>query len=106
MDGINENLSTLTKLELYDNQIEKISSISFLRNLIILDISFNSIRDMSPVSMCSPTLEELYIAQNKLRKIEGISHLTNLRILDLGANRIRVTIEFNLINNLSFKFYS
>ena len=52
-------------------------------------MSFNSVRDMSPVSCCVE-LRELYLAQNKLRKIQGIRHMKHLKILDLGANRIRV----------------
>mmetsp|Transcript_36439 Transcript_36439/g.34450 ORF Transcript_36439/g.34450 Transcript_36439/m.34450 type:complete len:167 (+) Transcript_36439:52-552(+) len=43
MEGI-EDLITLQKLELYDNQIEQISSLDLLVNLKILDLSFNSIR--------------------------------------------------------------
>ena len=88
MQGV-ETLTTLTKLELYDNQLERISHLENLQMLTILDISFNSIRDMSPVAEL-PLLEELYIAQNKLRKISGLDNLHHLRILDLGANRIRV----------------
>jgi hypothetical protein len=89
MEGI-EDLVTLQKLELYDNQIEQISSLDRLLNLKILDLSFNSIRVMTPdLAQCCPLLEELYIAQNKLRKIEGLEGLSHLRVLDLGANRIR-----------------
>ena len=81
-------LVNLTKLELYDNQVEDIEGIGVLKQLTVLDISFNVIRTMSPVRDC-PLLEELYIAQNKLRKIEGLETLTQLKVLDLGANRIR-----------------
>jgi Leucine-rich repeat (LRR) protein len=88
MDGV-ESLEKLEKLELYDNCIEEISHLDRLGNLLILDISFNAIREMAPVALC-PQLRELYIAQNKLRKIEGLEGLSDLRILDLGANRIRV----------------
>jgi Leucine-rich repeat (LRR) protein len=57
MEGV-ENLITLRKLELYDNQIEQISSLERLSNLLILDLSFNAIREMVPnlVSSC-PLLE-------------------------------------------------
>ena len=57
MEGV-ENLTTLRKLELYDNQIEQISSLERLTNLLILDLSFNAIREMVPdlVSSC-PQLE-------------------------------------------------
>jgi protein phosphatase 1 regulatory subunit 7 len=100
MAGV-ETLTTLHKLELYDNHVQKLSGLENLTNLRILDMSvdcfyssdiyrsFNSIRDMTPVSIL-PNLEELYLAQNKLRKIAGIRDLQRLRILDLGANRIRV----------------
>ena len=89
MTGI-ENLVSLSKLELYDNQIESITSLNRLSNLKILDLSYNSIREMGPVYSC-PLLEELYVAQNKLRKIEGLKNMNYLKILDLGANRIRVS---------------
>lgn len=69
MTGV-EDLVTLTKLELYDNCIEEIVDLSKISNLTILDISFNSIRSMAPVSVCLG-LQELYIAQNKISVIEG-----------------------------------
>lgn len=57
MEGI-ENLSTLRKVELYDNQIEQISGLERLSNLIILDLSFNAIRNMVPnLVSCCPLLE-------------------------------------------------
>jgi len=87
MEGLDNN-NALVKLELYDNMIEELVIPPSLAGLIILDISFNAIRDMSPVALC-PLLEELYIAQNKLRTIEGVNNLTRIRLLDLGANRIR-----------------
>lgn len=89
MEGV-DSLVGLHKLELYDNYIKQLVGLENLANLKVLDMSFNAIRDMSPVSAC-PLLEELYLAQNKLRKIQGIRELRQLRILDLGANRIRVS---------------
>lgn len=56
--------------------------------LKILDMSYNSIRDMAPVAFC-PNLTELYLANNKLRSMAGLRGLSKLRKLDLGANKIR-----------------
>jgi len=78
----------LQKLELYDNVIEKFEQLEYLLQLLILDISFNSIKDMAPVRVCR-NLKELYIAQNKLKEIQGLEDMKQLKILDLGANRIR-----------------
>jgi protein phosphatase 1 regulatory subunit 7 len=87
MEGL-ESLQSLEKLELYDNVIEKFDQLEYLPQLLVLDISFNSIKDMSPVRVCRH-LKELYIAQNKLKEIQGLEDMKSLRILDLGANRIR-----------------
>ena len=59
MEGIND-LDTLEKVELYDNQLLRITALESLTSLKVLDISYNSVRDMSPVSCCL-NLEELYI---------------------------------------------
>lgn len=59
------------------------------KNLRVLDISYNVIRDMNPISQCL-NLQELYIAQNKIKSICGIGQLQHLRKIDLGANRIRI----------------
>lgn len=90
MAGV-ENLVKLEKLELYDNYLQGITHISALKNLTILDLSFNSIRFIPDLAKSCPQLEELYVAQNKLKKIEGLNGLTKLKTLDLGANRIRVS---------------
>lgn len=87
-----EDLVTLEKLELYDNHIEAITSIERLSCLRVLDLSFNSIREIIPLAPHVPLLEELYVAQNKLRKIEGLDGLVHLKLVDLGANRIRVSL--------------
>mmetsp|Transcript_4836 Transcript_4836/g.9939 ORF Transcript_4836/g.9939 Transcript_4836/m.9939 type:complete len:426 (-) Transcript_4836:192-1469(-) len=80
----------LKLLELYDNQIEELVGLdsAFGKTLTVLDMSYNVIRDMSPVQFC-PNLTELYLANNKIKSIEGLSGLSQLVKLDLGANRIR-----------------
>lgn len=91
MEGVG-NLVGLQKLEIYDNQLESVSCLERLNNLLVLDISYNGIRDMSPVRHCTK-LQKLYVAQNKLRTISGLEEMTDLTLLDLGANRIRVRIK-------------
>ncbi|VEU37061.1 unnamed protein product [Pseudo-nitzschia multistriata] len=88
-------LPKLEKLELYDNMVQALDEESLKgcgpSTLKILDMSYNSIRSMTPVEFCNgETLTELYLANNKLKEISGIKHLKSLRKLDLGANKIRV----------------
>jgi protein phosphatase 1 regulatory subunit 7 len=91
------SLSKLQLLELYDNIVQGLDEESLMGcgpSLKTLDMSYNAIRDMSPVRLCctrtGSNLTELYLANNKLKEIAGLSGLVNLKKLDLGANRIRV----------------
>ncbi|CAM9352214.1 unnamed protein product [Phaeothamnion confervicola] len=87
MEGL-EALTSLTKLELYDNQILSMACMESLGRLVVLDLSYNLIKSLAPLRHC-PLLEEVYVAQNRIRVIEGLDGATRLRKLDLGANRIR-----------------
>jgi hypothetical protein len=87
------SLTKLTLLELYDNMVQALDEDSLKGcgpALKTLDMSYNAIRDMTPVQYCCQNLTELYLANNKLKQISGLSGLTQLKKLDLGANRIRV----------------
>ena len=88
------HLTKLRLLELYDNIVQALDEESMKGcgpSLKTLDMSYNAIRDMTPVSYCSPqNLTELYLANNKLKEIKGLASLKNLKKLDLGANRIRI----------------
>ena len=75
---------------LYQNLVKKIENIAHLRNLTVLDLSFNKIRLMDSLATCNfLQLERLYLSSNKITDVEGIFHLTNLKMLELGSNRIR-----------------
>ena len=82
------------KARLYQNMVKKIENISHLRNLTVLDLSFNKIRSTEPLAACPfEYLENLYLSSNKIVDVEGIFHLTQLKMLELGSNRIRAIPE-------------
>ena len=96
IEGVKHLAGTLTKLELYDNQIDEVDMdcLKSLQLLRVLDLSFNALRSMDFLAECNfVQLEELYLAQNKLRRIEGLEGKSSLKVLDLGANRIRVSVN-------------
>ena len=101
MEGLDLPDNKLELLELYDNQIQALDDLNCVGpNLRVLDMSYNVIRDMMPVSIC-PNLTELYLANNKIKSVAGLSSLVKLRKIDLGANRIRTIDEkefTNLVN--------
>ncbi|BGP14752.1 hypothetical protein JCM10213_004309 [Rhodosporidiobolus nylandii] len=92
-------LSELEELDLYDNSLKSVKGLERLEALTSLDLSFNLLRSVSPLSDSSPdspyaypNLTHLYLIQNKLSKIDGVQHRTGLQYLEFGGNRIR-TIE-------------
>jgi protein phosphatase 1 regulatory subunit 7 len=118
-----QGFKKLHLLELYDNQVQELSCLEVPGpNLGVLDMSYNAIRDLSPVGLCVNLTELckfkscmlnlvgnlrmqsaltcsailLDIANNKLKQITGLKGLANLRKIDLGANRIRVMDEEEL----------
>jgi protein phosphatase 1 regulatory subunit 7 len=99
MEGL-ECFQKLKLLELYDNMVQELQCLDMCGpNLNVLDMSYNVIRDLSPVSVCQ-NLTELYIANNKLKHISGLEALVQLKKIDLGANRIRVMEGLDGLVNL------
>lgn len=121
MEGL-QHFKCLDLLELYDNQIPELACLDEGEEgkpgntLRVLDMSYNVIREMQPVSLC-PNLQELCkyrdtlhltsslthadshradLANNKLKDMSGLKELTKLRKLDLGANRIREMVPEEL----------
>ena len=65
-----EHCTELYELELYDNRISVIENLSTLTNLVILDLSFNAIREVTPGSLDRlVNLKKLYLSANKIKVI-------------------------------------
>ncbi|RCN45576.1 leucine Rich repeat-containing domain protein [Ancylostoma caninum] len=103
-------LTTLTELDLYENQIEAIENLHTLVNLKKLDLSFNRyffnslcnavkvvirnlmgdfrIREIKGLSTLTK-LTHIYLVHNKITEIKGLDSLLELELLELGDNRIK-----------------
>ena len=65
-----ENNSELVELELYDNKIVKLENINHLSNLVILDMAFNVIKEVTPGCLDGlVNLKKIFLSANKIRKI-------------------------------------
>ena len=67
-----------------------VESLRGLSTLRVLDLSDNSIADISPL-MGMETLDELYLGHNALTMVPSLRGLSRLRILDLSFNAIDYT---------------
>uniref|UniRef100_A0A182PRK4 Dynein axonemal assembly factor 1 homolog n=1 Tax=Anopheles epiroticus TaxID=199890 RepID=A0A182PRK4_9DIPT len=84
------NLSNLVFLDLYDNQIEKISCLDGLKSLTVLLLGKNRITDISGLVSLKSTLRVLDLHGNKIGNIAGkICQLQELKSLNLAGNALR-----------------
>lgn len=58
-------------------------------SLTKLDLSYNQLQKIHGLEVLGPTLKELYLVENKIKVVEGLDSLVNLEVLELGGNRIR-----------------
>jgi len=80
-----EQCPNLTKLTLWNNEIEDLAPISSLRSLTWLDIDNNEVSDLSPLSDLS-SLQVLYISGNPVDDLSPLEELQELFFL--AANHI------------------
>lgn len=106
------------KLSLSSNMIEKIAGISTLKNLRILSLGRNYIKNFAGlVRHChhclqsqplvflsqealSETLEELWISYNYIERIKGVTVLKKLKVLYMSNNLVKEWSEFNKLQDL------
>ncbi|THH27774.1 hypothetical protein EUX98_g6420 [Antrodiella citrinella] len=86
--------SSLEKLYLGENRLTEdvLHPLTLLRELRVLNLSFNDIQEIPPSFFKTHTrLEELYLSGNKLSSLpsEDLHSLTNLKVLFLNGNKLQ-----------------
>jgi len=83
-------LAACVKLSLSTNCIEKLGNLNGLKNLKILALSRNNIKNLNGLDAVGDTLDELWISYNNIEKLKGIHVLKKLRILYMSNNNVKV----------------
>ncbi|CAO1415953.1 unnamed protein product [Diamesa serratosioi] len=90
MSSFRFNLSNLVFLDLYNNQIEKISNLDGLKSLTVLLLGKNRISDISGIVSLKQTLRVLDLHGNRITHItQKICQLQELKSLNLAGNLLR-----------------
>merc|ERR1712168_1776965 len=83
-----------TQLSISTNAIEKISNLSGLKNLKILSLARNNIKNLTGLEAVGETLVELWISYNNIEKMKGLHVLKKLKVLCMSNNLVKDWIEF------------
>ncbi|PNF18839.1 Dynein light chain 1, axonemal [Cryptotermes secundus] len=100
MDNSLAVLVKCEKLSLSTNMIEKIAGINSLKNLKILSLGRNYIKNFSGLEGVGDTLEELWISYNLIEKLKGIGVLKKLKVLYMSNNLVKDWMEFNKLQDM------
>jgi dynein light chain 1 len=72
-----------------------------LRNIKILSLSRNNIKNLTGLEVLGDTLEQLWISYNQIEKFKGINTLKKLRLFYFAYNQIKDWSEISKLNELS-----
>lgn len=100
-DNLNEQVTlkemySLEYLNLNNKNIENLSGIEFAKNLKKIDLSYNKIEEIRPLSSLI-LLEELNLSDNEITDISNIKYLKNLKRLDLSNVVRNLNIEDEIV---------
>merc|ERR1711881_34769 len=94
MDAALTTLSSCQQLSLSTNAIEKIANLNGLKNLTILSLARNNIKNLTGLDAVGETLLELWISYNKIEKMKGVHVLKKLKVLYMSNNEVKDWNEF------------
>jgi len=100
MDASLSTLAMCTKLSLSTNCIEKIANLNGLKNLKVLSLGRNNIKNLNGLEAVADTLEELWISYNNIEKMKGIGVLKNLKVLHMSNNQVKDWGEFQKLGEI------
>ena len=83
------------QLSISTNAIEKISNLNGLKNLKILSLARNNIKNLTGLEAVGETLVELWISYNNIEKMKGLHVLKKLKVLYFSNNSVKDWGEFN-----------
>ena len=82
-----EELADIKSLDLDGKQINDLTAMPGLKNLVFLDLSVNQIADLKPLA-AQGNLNSLILSDNRVESVVPLGGLSHLEYLDLRHNRI------------------
>ncbi|OAT81614.1 hypothetical protein A6P54_12635 [Bacillus sp. MKU004] len=97
------DLLNLTYLTANHSNIESLEGLQYAVNLVSLDLNFNMISDLGPISELT-SLNYLYLWGNNIKDISPLKGLTSIIDLDLDSNQIEDLSPLDNLVNLDWLY--
>lgn len=94
-------LTGLKQLTLSSCGISTIASLDHMNQLVYLDLSNNTIRNLKVIDDMQE-LEELYLNNNVVTDLSSLASLTKLRILDVSYNSLKSVDPIHTVTGLTY----
>ena len=98
-----KNLTNLTHLSLWNNQVEDISPLANLTNLVSLTLTRNNVVDLTPLANLI-NIETLALDHSKISDITPITNLVNLRYLYIKNTFVTDFSSLQNLNLIEFEY--
>ena len=89
MDSTLAALTSCEKLSLSTNMITGVSNLHNMKNLKILSLGRNLIKNLAGIEVVGDTLQQLWISYNKIEKLAPMAKLVNLKTLYMAHNNVK-----------------
>ena len=90
MDSTLATLTACEKLSLSTNMITGVQNLHNMKNLKILSLGRNLIKNLNGIESVGDTLEQLWISYNKIEKLAPLASLVHLKTLYMAHNNVKL----------------
>merc|ERR1719197_1705950 len=101
MDPALKDLAHVEFLSLSTNCIDRISNLNGFKNLKILSLGRNNIKNLAGLEQVADTLEQLWISYCAIEKLKGVSVLKKVKTLYMSNNKVKDWKEFDQLKDMS-----
>jgi len=102
MDSTLASLTACEKLSLSTNMITGVQNLHNMKNLKILSLGRNLIKNLAGIEAVGDTLEQLWISYNKIEKLAPLASLVHLKTLYMAHNNVKDWEQLNNLKDLMF----
>jgi len=101
MDPGLKDLAHVEYLSLSTNCIDRISNLNGFKNLKILSLGRNNIKNLAGLEQVADNLEQLWVSYCLIEKLKGVAVLKKVKTLYMSNNKVKDWKEFDQLKDMT-----